>query len=310
MTRRHTGRRDFARSLAGALGILGGGSLLACSRSKDASSDASKDTPDPKRTDAAALRVVSQTVASDEILWELGPEARAKVVGVSKMVDDARYSGVPGQWPSDVPRVPGTSEALVAVRPDLVIVADFTGAETLALLDHAGIETLKLSGFAGFSDFRRHIRAVAEAIDAKKAGEALVSRFDRRLASLSAPETASAPGVLSYNGSHVAGAGTTFDDEARAAGFVNLAARQGIEGHRAVPLEQLLSWDPRWVVVDCAPGGCEKRAADLAARGGWSATRAAREGGIIPIESRHLYSTTFGMLEVVERLRSHREAHS
>ena len=306
MTRRTTSRRGFARGLVGAFvgGFIGVGG---CSRSDSRQPETNAD---PERAATSPPRVVSQTVASDEILWMLGPVTRARVVGVSKMVDDPRYSGVPDTWPDDLPRVPGTSESLVAARPDLVIVADFTAAETLSLLEHSGIETLRLSGFGGFDDFRRHIRSVAKAVEAVDAGEALVARFDERLEALRVPLGDSPPAVVSYNGTHVAGAETTFDDEARAAGFVNPSARKDIEGHQAVPLEQLLSWDPRWVVVDCPRGACDAKARDLAQRSGWSATRAAREHGIIAIESRHLYSTTFGMLEVVDRLRARNEAHS
>ena len=42
-------------------------------------------------------RVVSQVVLADEVLWELGPEVHGRVVGVSTMADDARYSTVAGQ---------------------------------------------------------------------------------------------------------------------------------------------------------------------------------------------------------------------
>src|SRR5690606_372695 len=93
---------------------------------------------DPQHTSTRPERIVSQVVTSDEILWELGDEVRARVAGVSIMADDPTYSGVANSWPSSVPRVPGTSEALVAARPDLVIVASFTSPETRALLERSG----------------------------------------------------------------------------------------------------------------------------------------------------------------------------
>jgi ABC-type Fe2+-enterobactin transport system substrate-binding protein len=68
-------------------------------------------------------RIVSQVVTSDEILWGLGSDVRARVAGVSSMADDPTYSGVAHTWPQTVARIAGTSEALVAASPDLVIVA-------------------------------------------------------------------------------------------------------------------------------------------------------------------------------------------
>ncbi len=50
---------------------------------------------------ALPQRIVSQTLLSDEILWDLGPQVRAHVIAVSKLADDPRYSSVVGRRSSD-----------------------------------------------------------------------------------------------------------------------------------------------------------------------------------------------------------------
>jgi iron complex transport system substrate-binding protein len=249
----------------------------------------------------ASHRIVSQTVISDEILWDLGQSVHARVVGVSKMADDPTYSGVAGQWPQTVPRIPGSSEALIAARPDLVVVAEFTAIETTALLQQAGIEVLRLEGFSGFDDFRRHVMRLADAVDAPQRGRALVRRFDAELQRTSVEPGPDAPTVVSWIGGTVAGANTIFDDESRAAGLINAAATGGLAGHGPVAVEQVVAWNPRILVTSCA-GDCDRARRQLAALPGLSSTAAVRGGHVVALEPRLLYSSGFGMVQVVQRL--------
>ncbi len=264
------------------------------------------------RADSAAptgprARVISQVVLADEVLWELGDEVHPRVVAVSTMADDPRYSSVAGQWPDRVARVAGGSEDLVALAPDLVVVADFTATETRVLLERLGMPVLQLSGFDGFADYRRHVRAIAHALDVAAQGEALVSTFDERLERMrsGAKPDADAPAIVSWQEGTVAGSGTIFADQAEAAGFRLLPAQHGIVGHQSLALETLIAWDPAYVVVACTGAdadGCAQAERDFAAMPGIAATRAAREGGVIAVPTDMLYSTGVGMLDVVDRL--------
>jgi iron complex transport system substrate-binding protein len=227
------------------------------------------------------------------------------VIAVSTLADDPRYSLVADRWDAAVTRAPMTSEALLALEPDLVIVADFTAAETRRLVQDAGVRTLVLSGFDGFADYRRHVGEIAGALDMEDAGRDLVARFDRRLAKVRRDAPRVRPSVVSWTEGNIAGAGTTFDDVATAAGFDNLAARHGQRGHQRIGLEQLVAWNPAVLVVPCGATDCTTIAAELAARPGLSATEAARTGGIVPIESAYLYASGAGMLEAVASLAAH-----
>ncbi|MEM9458754.1 MAG: ABC transporter substrate-binding protein [Myxococcota bacterium] len=263
----------------------------------------------PTTVDPSTLRVASQTVLSDEVLWDLGPPAHDVVVAVSAMADDARYCRVAQQWPASLPRAAGTSEALLALAPNLVIVASFTAAETRRLLEQAGLRTVVLETFDGFADYRANVRAIAGAVECSEAGERLVADFDARLAALTMTAEVG-PRVVSWNEGSVPGAGTTFDDAATAAGYRNVPTLEGRRGHLQIGVEQLLAWDPEVIVVPCGDTDCSRAAATIAARPGIRATRAAREGAVIGIPSRSLYSTGAGMLDVVQRLREARPKDS
>lgn len=266
--------------------------LLACGERAPRASEAS-----------GVMRIASQIVLADEVLWDLGPTVHASVVAVSAMADDSRYSRVAGRWPADVPRAAGTSETLLALGPTLVILASFTAAETRELLEHAGLRTLMLERFDGFADYRANVRAIAAAVEATDAGERVVAELDDRLATQRF-DPPSRPRVVSWNEGSVPAAGTSFDDVALAAGFTNLPAQAGGRGHMQVSVEQLVAWDPDAIVVPCGDLDCAAAAAAFASRPGLRATRAVREGAVIAVPSHELYSTGAGMLDTVARLRN------
>ena len=256
-----------------------------------------------------ARRVLSQTVLSDEILWTLGPDARARVIGLSVMADDPRYSRVVDLWPPDVPRLAVTSEGMLARDPDLVVIASFTSPEIKALLTAQRVRLLEFDSFTGFADYRAHLRALATAIDAAPAGDRAIAELDARLAALAARRPATALTAISWGDGYAATAGTTFADIAATAGLINLPEQQGLSGHVPVAMEQLVAWDPEIIVVSCpatAPDdpACAAAEAAFAAGPGLSPTRAARNHGVIAIPARDLGSTGEGMLVAAELLQA------
>lgn len=262
--------------------------------------------PDHGPGDSLARRVASQVVLADEVLWALGPAARARVVGVSALADDPRYSSVAGLWPASVPRRALTSEGILALDPDLAVIASFTSPEVRALLAARGVRLLELASFTGFADYRAHVRALAAATGADAEGERLLAEFERRIAALAARPTLPLA-ALGWGDGYAAAAGTTFDDVARAAGLKNLAAEHGLSGHVPVSLEQLVAWDPPALVVLCPADdpddpACRAAERDAAALPGVAATRAARDGRIVAVPGRALTSTGAEMATAAELL--------
>jgi iron complex transport system substrate-binding protein len=262
-----------------------------------------------------AHRVLSQTVLGDELLWDLGPAARARVVGVSVMADDPRYCRVANQWPAELPRLAATTEGLLARAPDLAVIASYTAPETRALLAANGVRLLELGRSPGFADYRRDLRTLAAAVESTPVAEARIAELDARLAVLAAHRPSPAPGVISWGDGYAATGATSFADIARAAGLDNLPERAGLSGHVPVAMEQLLAWDPAYIVIACPAARAEDpacRAAErdfIASGPGLSATRAAREHGVIAVPARDLASTGEGMLITAELLQARVLAH-
>lgn len=254
------------------------------------------------QTNGPPQRIVSQLVLADEILWELGPEVRSRVVAVSRMADDQRYSGVIGKWPASVPRVPGSSEAMVMLRPDLVFIGSFTSEDVRALLRRAGIRTLVVDALSSFDEFRSNVMTIANVVGAPQGGADLIARFERRLARLRREPVTPPVTAISWSEGIVAGANTTFADTTTTLGLRNPAADHGLRGHRRVTLEQLVLWDPELIVIACGLGQCGNTSASFAKRLGITNTRAGRHDGVVAIPERIMLSTGLGMLDFVETL--------
>ncbi len=259
------------------------------------------------RTDAREgppRRLVSRTVLADEILWALGPAVRERVIGLSPMVDDPRYSTVVGVWPEATPRLGLNPEELLALAPELVILASFSSPEYRAAIE-GSVELLVLDDFTGFAGYLDNLQKIGDALGEPAAAAALRERFVTRRTALEAgrPPAAARPSVIAWAHGYVPGASTSFDDAASAAGFVNLAAREGIVGHQRLDAEQLVAWDPDWIVVGCA-GSCAEARAKLAAQPGFAALSAVASGQVIAIEPPYLATIGEGMLELAERMQA------
>lgn len=256
--------------------------------------------PRPSAEAPTAVRIASVTIDSDATLWALGEPVRGNVVAVSALVDDARYSPITNTWPASIPRVKGTSESLLALQPSVVFLAEWSDPAGRALLEQSNIEVVVLSGYGGFEDYRARVRSIAKAVDATPRGDAVIESFDVSLREARSNAGAGLS-IVSYANGNVAAAGTTFADEAEAAGFVNLPSREGLEGHPGVSLEQLVAWQPAAIVIPCE-SDCAQTEAAFAQQPGVEATPAAKQGRIIAIEGPLLFATGPRMVEVTRAL--------
>ena len=91
------------------------------------------------------LRVASLNLTADELLVEMLPPER--LVAVTRWADDADMSNVAGRVPAVAVRLPRADlERLVALRPDLVVVSEYTDADFLRLLEKSGLRHHRMSG--------------------------------------------------------------------------------------------------------------------------------------------------------------------
>lgn len=260
---------------------------------------------------ARPTRIVSLTVAADEILFDLG--AGDRVAAVTEIGADPAQSFVA----EAAARVPperrfavseGAAERVLGLRSDLVVTAPWTDASTLAHLRRAGVPVFRLGAARTLADIARDVRTLARAVGLDREGERLAAAFRARLGAV-AERTAGAARVRVLSLSDVGaemwtgGAATLLDEEIAAAGGVNVAsAEAGVQGYSPVSMERLLALQPDAVVLSALSDGAEATLAAFRARPGAENLAAVRAGRVHALPARLLATTSHHAAEGVEAL--------
>ena len=268
--------------------------LGACSPGKSPAQFKAKDSP--------PQRIVSLLILGDELLWQFGPRVQKRVVGISHLADDPRFSGVVGRWPNDVSRLRVQTESILALQPDLVLAASFSSPEVLALLRQAGIPLLVFEGFNSFAELRQNIDMLGEALHEQGEAKRWMDRLDQELEKLKAEPLAGNGRILSWADGMVAGRGTTLDDASKLVGLENIASSGGIKGYKRVTLEQVVLWDPDWLVIGCVAEACQDGIAALQSTPGLSSLRAVQHHRYLKVPGQILSSTGWDLLRLAQAL--------
>jgi iron complex transport system substrate-binding protein len=245
-------------------------------------------------------RVVSQTVGTDDLLMALA--APGQIAALSGLSRDPRYSPNAREAAGHSSLRTGATEDILRFRPDLVLAASFTAAETVALLRRSGVQVLVLDHFDTLEDLYANTRQIGLALGRQARAEELIRGWQGRVAALAArlrgrPRVrVVAVGFYPYT----AGSGTTFQDLCDHAGAVNVAAEMGLKGHAPTPGEQMLAWKVDALVAPEEPG-VDLRAR-LAGLPPYKFMAAFRRGRVVPLPAALLASTSQCRLEAYEDL--------
>ena len=194
-------------------------------------------------------RVASLNLASDEILADILDPSR--LVAVTALVDETGTSNAVGRIPRTIARFPKVDiERLIALRPDLVVVSEYTDADVLRALQRSGLRVHRMAGLDSLAGFRRALLDLGETVGEKTKAEALVRDFDARLAAIDARlKGASRPKVLYWASGFTAGSRTAFDALIACGGGENAAALKGISGITPLGAERAYGVDPDWLFI-------------------------------------------------------------
>ena len=198
---------------------------------------------------AKPSRIASLNLAADEVLAEILPLER--LVGVTALVDEKGTSNALGRVPAFVPRFPKADlERLLSVRPDLVIVSEYTDADFLKLLEQSGVRHHRMKGLASLRGIRLAVLDLGEAVGEPEGARRLVARFDATLAALEARLRGVArPRVLYWAGGLTAGGGTAIGALVECGGGTNVGAQMGLVGIEPVGAERAYAAAPDRILV-------------------------------------------------------------
>ena len=204
-------------------------------------------------TDAARIRVVSQTVGTDELLLAVADPAQ--IAALSHLSRAPEFSAIS----EEAKRFPQLAqhtdvEGVLKFAPTLVLVADYSRAELVAQLKRTGVRVLTIDRYKTLDDSYANLRLIARELgpSAEARAERVIAACETRVAALREklrdvkPVRVIAPSTYGVIG----GADTTFQDLCDHAAAENLAVTLGhLRGHAAPPSEQMLSWPVDKVVI-------------------------------------------------------------
>jgi iron complex transport system substrate-binding protein len=232
----------------------------------------------PRPTAPPPQRIASLNLSADEILVELVPVER--LVSVTVFADDPKMSNIVGRVPSSAMRVTRAKlETLVELRPDLVVVSEYSDADFMHMLTESGLRYHRVAGLSSFEGIHRGILDLAAAVGAPERGRELAARFQASVQALDGLLKGVKPRrVLPWSDPYTYGASTLLGEIVTHAGGTNVGAELGVDGVRPIGVERALAADPDVFLV--AAGG---EGARLAAHPVLSKTKAVREGRIVEI---------------------------
>jgi iron complex transport system substrate-binding protein len=230
------------------------------------------------------LRVASLNLTADELLVEMLPADR--LVAVTRWADDADTSNVAGRVPAAAARLPRADlERIIALRPDLVVVSEYTDADFLRLVEKSGLRYHRMSGLDTLPGIRTAIVDLGRAVGTPDAATRLTARFDAVLAELARRiEGDPRPRILYWGDPHTAGASTAIGSLVEAAGASNVGRELGLRGIVPLAGERAFAADPDFFLVTLGSGA----AVALRRHPLLSRTRAVREGHVVEMPNRLL----------------------
>lgn len=221
-------------------------------------------------------RIVAVGGSTPQVFWELGLQDR--VVGMPVQSYTSYLNGSENK--TDVVTEDGAvdQEQVVALQPDLVVLANIYPNETAQNLRAAGLTVYKEDFPSSLDGIRSTVQRYGELTGECEAAEETVSEFDEAVQRVEdAAEGEESPRVFFYFFNFTAGNGTFTDELITTAGGTNAAAEAGVEGFRQVNLEVVAEQDPQVVVVpdqSSVPSGEP-----------WNSTTAFQEGNIVRVDT-------------------------
>lgn len=202
--------------------------------------------------DAPPQRIVSLTVASDEVLFSLVDPAR--LAAVTDFGRDPGISNVAvqsSQIDNTIVSADDT-EQIIGLEPDIVFAAAFTQPEVVTQLRDAGLTVFVTETPTSFDAIRANIRLIGEVVGEEEKAEALVAEMDSVLSEVAfaLDNPTDKPRVLYLTpGNYTSGVESSISEVINAAGGIDVAAAAGIE--QAVPVsdEFIIEQDPDVILL-------------------------------------------------------------
>ena len=233
-----------------------------------------------------AQRIVSLAPSNTEILFAIG--AGKQVVGRDQVSD----------FPAEVTALPDMGgfdkynyEQLVALKPDLVLLAEINAKEQVKQLESLGLTVFYINNPATLEDMYTNLNTVAQLTGHEKEAATLVDSFKKRVAAVDQKVNISSFHPVVYYEidatdpakPYSVGPGTFIDQLITRAGGANLTTLAGIKDlYPQVSLEQVVKSNPDVIILGDAMFGTSVES--IGKRQGWANLKAVTGAHVYPFD--------------------------
>ena len=193
-------------------------------------------------------RILTFAMYTDQIV--LGLVTSDHLVGINTLMDDPVLSNVVPIAKRITKKIgdPGAEEVL-SMKPDVVIVSDWTQAEKIQSMRDLGLKVVSVKSPETIQDAKEAVSQVAAAIGEPEKGKQLIGMMDKKLAEIREktskikPEQRKNIVLLSLMTAY-GGAGCAYDDACREANVINGIAAAGLKTGQQLTKEMLIKINP------------------------------------------------------------------
>lgn len=195
-------------------------------------------------------RIVSLNLCLDQLLLQWVPRQRIQSVTYHAANPAmSRYAHKLGDIAINRARV----EEIVPLQPDVVLAGQFGARHTVQMLEQLGVRVETFALPRTIEEVKAHLLSVGQVLGAVEKARSAVAAIEEAQHRAQHIDRSQLPTVLYYSPNGITvGAGTLESEMLQLAGFRNLAVIHGRQGFAHLSLEQLLQWQPDWVIVEGA----------------------------------------------------------
>ena len=250
---------------------------------------------------AANERVASINLCADQLLLSLADDDQ--IISLSNL-SHQKAGSYHFEKARNFPVNEGHAEQILNLKPDVVIVGQYSSAYTVATLRDAGLQVQTLPIANSVEMMFENIELVSSWVGRAERGRVMVSNLREKLSWLSPPEEPRPLAAAFDPNGYTSGASSLRGEMIERAGFRNAASDAGIESYGKLSLESMIQLKPDALIESPYSPGTWSRAQAM------SQHPALRGAGIdpqiIPVPSRMTVCAGPWTLDVIAQLHAAR----